>query len=134
MKVAVSSTGEGLNARTSPVFGRCPYYVIVDVEDVEIEGSETISNSAMNQRGGAGIAAAQTVGNQGAEAVITGAVGPNAFNVLQQLGIDVYRAEGNSVGENVEKFLQGGLEKISGATGGPGMGRGRGRGMDRRRR
>ncbi|MFP4633709.1 MAG: NifB/NifX family molybdenum-iron cluster-binding protein [Candidatus Aenigmatarchaeota archaeon] len=128
MKIAVTSVDEGLDAQTSQVFGRCRYFVFVEVEDGEIVDSQVVENGAQNQRGGAGMAAAQAVGNQGAEALITGAVGPNAFNVLDQLGIDVYQAQQTTVKENIDLFSQDELEKITRATGGRGMGRGGGGG------
>ena len=129
MKVAVTSTGQNLSDQTSSVFGRCPYFVIVEVKDGKIESSKSIQNQAQNQRGGAGMAAAQTVGDEGVEAVITGAVGPNAFNVLDRLEIEVYLTKEGTVEENVSMFLDGNLEKASSPTGGPGRGKGRGRGQ-----
>ena len=83
MRVAVSSTGEDLSAPVSPVFGRCPSYVFVDTDTLQFEA---FPNSAMSASGGAGIQAAQMVADQGAQAVITGNVGPNAFNVLASAG------------------------------------------------
>ena len=94
MKVAISSTGEGLESEVDIMFGRCPKYVIVEIEGKKIKNSKTIDNTAMMQGGGAGIAAAQLVGNEKVEAVITGNTGPNAFNVLNQLNIEVYQATG----------------------------------------
>ena len=137
MKIAVASNGEGLEAQASMLFGRCPNFVIVEIENNEIKDAKTISNQAMTQPGGAGIAAAQQVGNQGATAVISGAFGPRAFGVLAQLGITAYQATQASVKQNIEMFIQGKLQSISQPTGpmgrgmGGGFGRGGGRGMGR---
>ena len=143
MKIAVSSTGPGLESQVDIRFGRCPYFVIVEVEDKGIKGSEDLQNTATSQMGGAGISAAQLVANKGIKAIITGNMGPRAFTVFQQLGIDIYQGSG-TVKEAVEKFIKGELKKIGEATGpmfmgmpgrgqgagmGPGMGRGRGRRM-----
>jgi len=136
MKVAVSSSGPGLNSQASPIFGRCPYFVIVEIVGKEIKGHVDIQNQAMMQAGGAGIMAAQTVGNQGVKAVISGAVGPRAFAVLQQLGIEMHAGIAGTVRQNVEQFMAGKLQPISapgpmgfGMGGGMGPGRGMGRGM-----
>lgn len=138
MRVVVSSNGSDLNAPVSPVFGRCPAYVIVDSDTLEFEA---LANPAMSAPGGAGIQAAQMVANQGAQAVITGNVGPNAFNVLASAGIQIYLAQGGTVREVVEAFKAGQLQCLSGPSAGmhagmgmgaaPGMatGRGMGRGM-----
>ena len=143
MKVAVSSTGKDMNSQIDVRFGRCPYFVIVDIENKEVKGSEAIENVSATQMGGAGITAAQMVADKGVKAVISGNVGPRAFSVFEQLGIEVYQGTG-TVKEAVERFGKGELTKISGPTGpmfmgggsgtGPGMGRGTGRGMGRGRR
>lgn len=128
IKIAITSTGKGLQAKTSPVFGRCPYFVLVEIEDSEIKNSETIENPGINQQGGAGTAAAQKIGNNGAEAVISPPIGPHAFNVLQQLDIDPYQEQKGTIKENVNHYLKGNLKKVEKATRGAGRGKGRGRG------
>ena len=57
--------------------------------------------------------AGQLVADKGATAVITGNVGPNAMNVRNAAGIEVYRGSGATVKENVELFKKGALSKIS---------------------
>ena len=128
MKVAISAQGPDLNSEVSPVFGRCPYFIFVDTETMKFE---SFPNEAMNAPGGAGIQAAQFVVNQGAQAVISGRVGPNAFNVLNAAGIPIYAAGGGTVSEVVEAFKAGKLQQISGPGGGPGFGMGGGMGFGR---
>jgi predicted Fe-Mo cluster-binding NifX family protein len=136
MRVAVTANGKDLDAPASPIFGRAPVYVFVDSETMEFEA---VDNPAINAPGGAGIQAAQFVVERGAEAVITGNVGPNAFNVLRAAGVAVYPFAGGTVRQAVEAFRQGQLVATGGATGpqhagmgmGMGMGRGRGMGMGR---
>lgn len=69
MKVAVTANGTDLDARISPLFGRCSTYILVDTETMEYE---TIANPAVASGGGAGIQAAQFIVERGAEAVVTG--------------------------------------------------------------
>ena len=139
MKIAISSTGDKLDSHISTVFGRCQYFFIVEIEDKVIKSSKAIENLAVNQFGGAGITAAQTVGNEKVEAVISGAIGPRAFSVLQQLGIKIYTGKTGTVEENLKDFIEGKLNKIEepGPMGvakgfGRGAGQGQGRGMGRR--
>jgi len=138
MKIAVSSTGAGLHSPVSPIFGRCPYFVVVEVEGKEIKGSKDVPNTAAGQPGGAGMTAAQIVGNEKAEVVITSNMGPRAFDVMQQLGIKVFLATAGTVKEVVQQYLDGKLQEMTAATGpmgrgfGPGMGRGMGFGRGRR--
>ena len=132
MKIVVSAQGDSLEAPASPVFGRCPTYLFVDTETMDFE---VVPNPAMNQGGGAGIQAAQFVTNHGAQAVLTGNLGPNAFNVLQAAGVPGYLVSEGSVRQAVEAFKAGQLQSMAGANVaahagmGGGMGRGMGRGM-----
>jgi predicted Fe-Mo cluster-binding NifX family protein len=134
MKVAVSSNGAGLDAEASPVFGRCPTYVFVDPESME---AESVDNPAMNAAGGAGIQAAQFIVERGAEAVISGNLGPNAFDVFESAGVPVYLFGGGSVRQAIEAHKGGQLSQAGTANvqahAGIGRGRGTGRGMGRGR-
>ena len=132
MKIVVTANGQGLEAPTSPFFGRCPWYVLVETETLECE---TIANPAQSAAGGAGIQAAQYLVQQGAQAVISGNVGPNAFQVLRAAGIPVYLSAEGTVRQAVEGFQAGQLESANAPTapshiglGGRGHGGGRGRG------
>jgi len=128
MKVVVSATGPGLQAATSPTFGRCPTYVFVDSETMQ---AETMENIAANAPGGAGIQAAQFVLEHGAQAVISGRVGPNAIDVLNAAQVPVYAFSGGTVQQAIEAFNAGQLQQASVGPMGRGGGRGTGRGMGR---
>ena len=130
MKIAVTASGADLDALASPVFGRCPTYIVVDTETMEYE---VVENPATSASGGAGIQAAQFVIEQGAQAVVTGNVGPNAFGVLQAAGIPVYLFKGGTVRQAVKAYQGGQLSSASGATvsAHAGMGRGMRRGRKR---
>jgi predicted Fe-Mo cluster-binding NifX family protein/DNA-binding PadR family transcriptional regulator len=111
-RVVVSSNGYDLDALISPVFGRCAAYVFVDVDTMEFEA---IDNPAANAGGGAGIQAAQLVIEKGAEAALTGNVGPNAFDVFRSANFPVYLvAEHVTVRQAVEQFKNGKLESSHG--------------------
>jgi predicted Fe-Mo cluster-binding NifX family protein len=133
LKVAVSATGPDINAQVDPRFGRCQCFVIVDTETMDFE---SIPNSSAGAMSGAGIQAAQDVAEKGIVAVITGSVGPNAYQVLSSARIRVYIGAFGTVKEAVERFKNGQLNEATapGPAGmgmGRGMGRGRGMGMGR---
>ncbi|MGQ9681481.1 MAG: NifB/NifX family molybdenum-iron cluster-binding protein [Anaerolineae bacterium] len=123
MRVAVSANGANLEAPASPVFGRCPVYVFVDTETMAFEAVE---NPAMSAGGGAGIQAAQLVVERGVQAVLTGNVGPNAFQVLQAAQVQVYPFTGGTVRQAVEALRQGRLQAATSATGTQHAGMGQG--------
>ena len=118
MKVAISSTGKDLDDEIDARFGRCPYFVIIEIDEKEkkIKNVKAIENTAAGQFGGAGITASQLVANEKVNAVITTNLGPRAFQVLNQLGIEIYQGQGK-IKSVVEKFMQGKLKKIEQATG-----------------
>ena len=128
MKICISASSASLDANVDLRFGRCPYFVIVDSETMEFN---SISNDSINAAHGAGIQAAQTVANIGVNVLITGNVGPNAFNVLSASGIKIVTGASGNIREAVEKYKKGQLKEVGNPTVGGhfGMGRGRGRGL-----
>ena len=113
IKVAVSSTGKDVQSEVSDVFGRCQYFIIAEIENKKIVKTECIENTSANQIGGAGIYAAKTVAEKGAEVVITGNIGPRASAVLKQFNIEVYgKGKCKSVEEALREFINGKLERI----------------------
>jgi predicted Fe-Mo cluster-binding NifX family protein len=127
MKICVSAESNSLDAPIDPRFGRCPYFVIVDSENMQFEA---VPNMASGATGGAGIQAAQTIASKGAKVLITGNVGPNAFQALSAAGIKIVTGAFGTVREVVEKYKRGELSETGAPTVGGhfGMGRGRGRG------
>lgn len=124
MKIAISSSGQDLEATVDPRFGRCPYFVFVDTETMELEKEENQGNSAS---GGAGIAAAQQIAAKKPGAVLTGHCGPNAFNVLTAAGIEVFTDISGTVNEAVRQYQSGSLTATKQADASPHAGMGQGR-------
>ncbi len=104
MKIAVSSTGKDLASNVDPRFGRCSSFVVVDSDSGE---HESIPNGSAGAMGGAGIVAAQLVAKEGVEVVLTGNVGPNAFNTLKAAGISVVTGVKGTVEEAVKGYRNG---------------------------
>ncbi|RCV64640.1 putative Fe-Mo cluster-binding protein, NifX family [Methanophagales archaeon] len=136
MNVCVTATAGDLNAQVDPRFGRCQYFVFVDPDTMAIE---TMPNDAIAVSGGAGIQAAQTVVDKGVEALISGNMGPNAFQVLSAAGVKVVTGAYGTVKEAVEMYKTGTLSETDAATvsahagtgGGQGGGVGRSKGLDK---
>jgi len=136
MRIVVTASDNHLDAPISPVFGRCPLYIFVDIETLAFEA---IENPAISSSTGAGIQAAQFVVERGARALLTGNIGPNAANALQAADVPAYQVFEGTVRQAVEMFQQGRLSLLGGANvpshsgmrggRGMGMGRGAGRGM-----
>ncbi len=113
MKVAITSQGDNLAAQVDLRFGRCPYFIIIDLETEEIEA---VLNPASGAMGGAGPQAAQGLGDKGVEAVITGNVGPNAFQTLKAGNIKIFGGASGTVKEALTKYKSGELKEFSNSS------------------
>ncbi len=113
MKVCISATTNDLNAPIDPRFGRAQGFLLVDTDTMAFE---YVDNQGIMASGGAGTKAAQLIVDKGAQAVLTGNVGPNAFNALCTAGIPIYVGLTGTAREAVEKFKQGLLKPVSGPS------------------
>lgn len=111
MKIVITSQGTNLDAFVDPRFGRCQYFLLIDTDTLSVDA---VANESRSAAGGAGIQAAQFVAEKGAQALITGSVGPNAEAVLKRAAIPAYRGAG-TVRAAVEKFQAGKLPAIESA-------------------
>lgn len=134
MKICICTTATNLDSLVSPVFARTPYFLFVDSKT---EKFKSVPNQVAQYGRGAGVTASQEVASQGAEVVISGNIGPNAFNLLKAAGIKIYNAIGLTAREALEQYKQNKLKEISEPSGrfglglGRGLGQGRGRGFGR---
>jgi predicted Fe-Mo cluster-binding NifX family protein len=142
MKIAVTASGPELTSPVDPRFGRCAYFLFVDSETLQFEAVEN-PNTALTS--GAGIQSAQLVAKKGANILLTGSCGPNAFQTLQAAGVEVVVGITGTVQQAVQEYKSGKFQRATqpnvstnfgmgmggGSSSGPGfgMGRGMGRGM-----
>jgi predicted Fe-Mo cluster-binding NifX family protein len=113
MKICVTASGNTLEASVDPRFGRAAYFAIVNSESMAFEA---IPNTAAGAMGGAGIQAAQTLAKKGVDVLITGNVGPNAFQALKSAGIEMVVGASGTVRETIEKYKTGKLKKTDAPT------------------
>jgi predicted Fe-Mo cluster-binding NifX family protein len=111
MKIAISSDGKSLTSNIDQMFGRCKYFAIIEIDEKMSKNVEFVENKGAVQGHGAGTEAGQQLGNLGVEIVITGSLGPNAANVLKELGIKSLHASGK-VEDAIKKFINNELEEI----------------------
>ena len=81
MKVVLTSSGPTLADPIDMHFGRAKVFILADVETGRAVAHDNAQNLHAAQ--GAGIQSAETVARLGAEAVVTGSVGPKAYKALQ---------------------------------------------------
>jgi predicted Fe-Mo cluster-binding NifX family protein len=115
MKIAVSVQEGSLDAKLDMRFGRAKCFILVDPDTWEFEVVDNKQN--VQASAGAGIQAAQIVAKQGADILIAGNCGPNAFRTLKAAGIKVFLGSDNStVREAIDSCNNGELKLAEGAN------------------
>lgn len=116
MKLAISCSGTTLDSPFDARFGRAAAFCVVDSDT----GAWTAhANPALSAADGAGVQAAQLVATLGAQAVVSGAYGPKAFDTLSLAAITLFLAPGNaahSVADILALFRAGKLIQASAAS------------------
>jgi len=107
MKIAISSTGPDLESEVDPRFGRCQYFLIVNLEDMSFEA---VPNGNVPQGSGVGIQSAKVVADKGAKAVLTGNVGPNAYQTLSAAGLKIITGVSGMVRKAAQQYKNGQLQ------------------------
>ena len=114
-RIAITSEGPSLEDQVDPRFGRAAGFVVVDLETLDTRYIDNGQSQVMAQ--GAGIQAAELVARAGVKCLLTGYVGPKAFQALSAAGIEVgQNLEGMTVREAVERFKSGQVEMAKAAN------------------
>ena len=114
MKVAITSQGKDMDSEVDPRFGRARFFIVADSETDEVAVHD--NTLSLNASHGAGTQAAQAVVGLGAEAVVTGNIGPKAYAALEAVGVKIYVGASGSVAEALQKFRDNQLRCASEAT------------------
>ena len=113
MKIAITASGDNLDCQMEPRFGRCQYFLIIDPDTMELEA---MPNEGAMASGGAGIQAAQTIVNSSINTLITGNVGPNAYEILSAAGIETMTGASGTVRHALQQYNSGSLQPAKSAT------------------
>ena len=108
MRIAITAKSNILESDIDPRFGRCNYFLIVDTDTMNFN---SISNESAKASGGAGIQAAQNIAKTGVKIVLTGNIGPNAFQTLTAAGIKVFTGASGTIIEAIKKYKNGELKE-----------------------
>jgi len=109
MKIVISSNGKTSENLLDKRFGRCEYFQIHDTDSKEIR---ILENKGQNSSGGAGIVAANQLNVEKVDVIITGDIGPNAFELIEKAGIKAYKCGSIAISLALEKYNKGELEEI----------------------
>lgn len=111
MIIMLSSQGDTLDSQPNPRFGRTPYFIKFDLDQGHWEA---LQNPAVSQSGGAGVAAAQFLADQGADIVVSGRFGPNAHQALKAANIRmlIFEPGLSTINKSIDAFKENQLEEI----------------------
>jgi predicted Fe-Mo cluster-binding NifX family protein len=109
MRIAVSADDDrGLESAISHHFGRCPYFVLIDLDSSQITDAQTIPNPfyAAHQPG----QVPAFIKSQGADLMLAGGMGRRAIAFFEQHGIRTVTGATGSVRSALESYLAGSLQ------------------------
>jgi predicted Fe-Mo cluster-binding NifX family protein len=136
-KYLVASSGDTLDSKVSGRFGHSAYFLIIEPQTMEFNVFSGIGKDEYMQGIGKFV-------NLGIKKVITGNIGPSAYNEVISSGCRIYLCRNMSVREAIKKVENGDIpvlneptlkesihsaRKAGGGYGGRGEGRGIGRGL-----
>ena len=110
MKIAVAANDDrGLEATISEHFGRCPYYILVEVDEKELGKTEAVKSPFYRNHGEPG-EVPNFIKSLDAQVIISGGMGPKAIGFFQQLGIQTVTGVSGTVGEAIKAYMSGAIE------------------------
>jgi len=104
MKICITAQGKEPGTQVDQRFGRCQYFFIIDTETGK---TDIVENPNKDGMGGVGIQSAQFLAEKQVKTVLTGNVGPNAFQTLKAADIIVLTGVSGTIEEVLDKYKKG---------------------------
>jgi predicted Fe-Mo cluster-binding NifX family protein len=109
MRIAISADSRnGLDSVVSPHFGRCPYFILVEVDDHDVKEIREVENPFYGQHQPGQVPA--FINSLGANVMLTGGMGGRAIMFFEQFGIEGVTGAYGTVRQSVERYLGGELK------------------------
>jgi predicted Fe-Mo cluster-binding NifX family protein len=109
MRVAVSADdGSGLDSVVSPHFGRCPYFIVVDLAGCEVQQVTAVANPYYSHHQPGQVP--RFIREHGADVMLTGGMGRRAISLFGQYGIEAVTGAAGTVRRSLEQYLGGALQ------------------------
>jgi predicted Fe-Mo cluster-binding NifX family protein len=111
MRIAISADNRnGLDSVVSPHFGRCPHYILVDVDGHEVRAVNAIDNPYYGQHSPGVVPG--FIRSQGVNVMLTGGMGRRAIAFFEQLGVEAVSGASGTVRRALELYLGGQLRGV----------------------
>lgn len=109
MRIAISSEeNNGLDGQVAQHFGRCPYFILVDLEGREMKQINTVDNPFYLQHQPGQVP--EFVRSQEANVMLAGGMGHRAISFFEQYGIKAVTGASGTIRTALEQYLGGELE------------------------
>ncbi len=96
MKIAVASMGETLDSNVSDHFGRCPYYIIVDGDDVRAVKNPHVAHSPGQ--------VPEFIKSLEVDIIISGGMGKRAIEIFKEMDIRALTGARGTVRDAIENM------------------------------
>lgn len=109
MRVVISADdSNGLDSVVSPHFGRCPYYVLVDLDGRKVSRVSAVENPYYGHHQPGQVPG--FIQSQGGDVMLAGGMGRRAIGFFQQYGIQAVTGASGTVRHALEQYLGGVLQ------------------------
>jgi len=111
MRFAISADNRnGLDSVVSPHFGRCPHYILVDVDGHEVKAVHVVDNPYYGQHSPGMVP--DFIHSQDVDVMLTGGMGRRAIAFFEQLGVEAVSGASGTVRRALELYLGGQLRGV----------------------
>jgi predicted Fe-Mo cluster-binding NifX family protein len=112
MRIAVSAEeNRGLESAVSHHFGRCLYFIIVDIEDDAIKDVQAVENPYYSNHQPGMVP--EFISSQKVDVMISGGMGRKAIGFFQQFGITPATGAFDNVQATIDRYLDGGMNEAA---------------------
>ena len=109
MRIAISAeSNEGLESLVAHHFGRCPYFVLVDVNGCEVKAVEVVDNPYVKSHQPGQVPG--FINSHNTDVMLSGGMGGRAIQFFQQFGIKTATGAVGTARMALESYLGGELE------------------------
>jgi predicted Fe-Mo cluster-binding NifX family protein len=109
MRIAVSADNkQGLDSIVSPHFGRCPHYILTDVEGHDVTEVQEVDSPFYGHHQPGQVPG--FIHSLGADVMLAGGMGGRAIMFFEQFGIEGVTGAYGTVRQSLERYLGGELK------------------------
>ncbi len=112
MRIAISADSDDLlDSKIGAHFGRCPFFVLIDIEDREVKEISSIENPFYSAHAPGQVPG--FINSQGANVMLAGGMGRRAVEFFEQMGIEAVSGASGIVRQAIEQYLGGELSGVA---------------------